>query len=229
MSLFGFIGSALGGLFGGNSQAKAADKAAQLQNQAAMAGIAETQRQFDITRADFAPYQALGTKGAASLGNLTGINGDAALNAEIARIMAGPRYQSLLQNGRDEMLATAAATGGLRGGNFQDASQRFGADTLSSEIGRQLSEYAGLVGIGQGASGAVGNFGANSVAQQAALRGQGADAASQAALIRGGIAGRNWQNLGTGLDGLIWDALGGGGKTSSAASDWASGMMGRMF
>lgn len=211
MGLFSVLGSLVGGIFGGNSQAKAADKAAQLQNQAAMAGIAETQRQFDLTRADYAPYQALGAGAAPRLANLTGINGDQALQAELDRIMAGPRYQSLLRNGRDEMLATASATGGLRGGNYQDAAQRFGADTLSAEIGRQLSEYAGLVGIGSGASGAVGNFGANAVAQNNALRGQGADAMAQAGLVRGGINARNWQNLGTAfgtaLDDGIWKAL----------------------
>lgn len=207
MGLFSFIG----GLFGGGKQKKAADAAAKLQYDAQMAGLDETRRQFDLTRSDFAPYQALGAGAAPRLGNLTGINGDEALNAEIERIMAGPRYQSLLQNGRDEMLATAAATGGLRGGNFQDASQRFGADTLSSEIGRQLSEYAGLVGIGQGASGAVGNFGAAAVRDMNEARNAGASAQAQAKLIRGGIDARNWQNAGSFLDNAVSSFLPGGG------------------
>jgi len=176
-----------------------------------MAGIGETRRQFDQTRADFAPYQALGAGAAPRLGNLVGINGDQALSAEIDRIRAGPRYTSLLQNGRDEMLATASATGGLRGGNFQDASQRFGADTLSSEIGRQLSEYAGLVGIGQGAAGSVGNFGAAAVSDMNAGRNAGADALAQAKLVRGGIAARNWNNAGSLLDSAVSAALPGGG------------------
>jgi hypothetical protein len=206
MGLFSFIG----GIFGGNKQAKAADAAAKLQFDAQMAGVAETGRQFDITRQDFQPYQALGAGAAPRLGNLTGINGDDAMNAEIERIMGGSRYKSLLQNGRDEMLATASATGGLRGGNFQDASQRFGADTLSSEIGRQLSEYAGLVGIGQGAAGSVGNFGAQAVSDQNTMRNSGADALAQAKLVRGGIAARNWQNAGSFLDNGISSALGGG-------------------
>lgn len=207
MGLFSF----LGGLFGGNSQAKAADKAAQLQYNADLANIDETRRQFDLTRADYSPVTALLAPSAQRLGNLTGINGDPALTTEINRILAGPRYQSLLKNGRDEMLATASATGGLRGGNFQDAQQRFAGDTLSQEIGRQLSEYAGLVGLGTGAAGAVGNFGANAVAQNNASRSNSADAGAQSALIRGAISGRGWQNAGTILDKGIGSLLPGGG------------------
>lgn len=176
-----------------------------------MAGIAETKRQFDLTRADFQPYQALGAGAAPRLGNLTGINGDEALQTEIDRIMAGPRYQSLLENGRDEMLATASATGGLRGGNYQDAAQRFGRDTLSDEIGRQLAEYAGLVGIGQGASGAVGDFGAAAVRDQNVMRNAGANALAQAKLVRGGIDARNWKNAGSFLDSAVGAFLPGGG------------------
>lgn len=211
MGLFSFIG----GIFGGNKQKKAADAAAKLQYDANMAGIAETKRQFDLTRADFQPYQALGAGAAPRLGNLTGINGDEALQTEIDRIMAGPRYQSLLENGRDEMLATASATGGLRGGNYQDAAQRFGRDTLSDEIGRQLAEYAGLVGIGQGASGAVGNFGAAAVRDQNDMRNAGANALAQAKLVRGGIDARNWNNAGSFLDSAVGAFLPGGGGWKS--------------
>lgn len=199
MGLFSFIGS----IFGGGGKKKAMDQAAKLQYDAAMAGVAETARQFDQTRADFAPAQALLAPAAGRLGDLTGINGDEALQEQINMILGGPRYKSLLNNGRDEMLATAAATGGLRGGNFQDASQRFGADVLSSEIQRQLGEYAGLVGIGTGAAGAVGNFGANAVAQQNTLRQQGAGAKAGAILGKAGINAQNWQNAGSSLDSLI--------------------------
>jgi hypothetical protein len=213
VGLFSFIG----GLIGGNKQAKAADKAAKLGYDANMAGIAETGRQFDATRSDFAPYQALGTAAAKNLGNLTGLNGDDAVQAEINRILSGSRYNSIFNNGRDQILANASATGGLRGGNTQDALARFGGDTLSDQISRQIAEYGGMVGIGTGAAGAVGQFGANAVSQQAGLRNQGADVLGQAALIRGGIAARNWQNLGGALDQGVSAALGGGGfnwKTS---------------
>lgn len=48
-------------------------------------------------------------------------------------------------------------------------------------------------------------------------------------MIRGGIAGRNWQNLGTGLDNLIWDALGGGGSKGGSSVGSGLAALGRMF
>ena len=179
-----------------------------------MAGIAETGRQFDITNRNFAPALGLLAPGAQHLGDLTGINGHDAQLAEILGIKADPRYTQTLQNGRDEMLATAAATGGLRGGNYQDASQRFGGDVLSQQINQQLGEYAGLVGIGTGAAGNVGQFGAQAVRDQNDMRNTGADALAQAKLVRGGINARNWQNAGGFLDMGMKAALGGGNPVS---------------
>jgi len=199
VGLFSFIG----GILGGNSQKKAADAAAKLQYDAAMTGVAESARQFDTTRADFAPYQQLGTAAAPALGNLAGVNGNDAMSAEIAKIMAGPQYTQTVQNGEDAILANASATGGLRGGNTQDGLARFRGDALSSAISSQLATYGGLVGIGTGASDAVGTFGANAVAQQAALRNTGAGAQAQAQLVRGGVNAKNWQNTGGFLDGII--------------------------
>ncbi len=210
MGLFGSILGAVGSLIGGNKAGKSADKAAQLQYDASKLGIAETGRQFDLTRADYAPATALLAPGAQHLGDLVGTNGNDAQMSEIDALKASPLYQSLFNNGQDAMLASASATGGLRGGNFQDASQRFGADTLSSVIAQQLSNYGGLVGIGTGAAGSVGNFGQNAVAQQNLLRGQGADALGQAALLKGGIANQNWNNIGTSLGGML-DKGGSGG------------------
>jgi hypothetical protein len=180
-----------------------------------MAGLNETGRQFDITRSDFAPYQALGAGAAPHLGNLVGTNGIDAQMAEILGLKESPLFTQLMKNGTDANLATASATGGLRGGNFQDAQQRFGADTLNSVIANQLANYSGLVGIGSGASGAVGNFGANAVAQQNLLRNQGADALGQAQLVRGGINAKNWQNGGSLLDSGLSAILGGGGGIST--------------
>ena len=210
--MFSFVS----GIFGGNAQKKAADQAAKLQYDSNMAGLDETRRQFDITRENYAPVLNLLKPGAEHLGNLTGINGNDALMAEIMGIKAGPRYTQTLQNGRDEMLATASATGGLRGGNYQDASQRFGGDVLSQQIQQQLGEYAGLVGLGTGAAGAVGNFGANAVANQGQFRNAGADALAQAKLVRGGINARNWQNAGGLLDQGFSAATAGVGGTAGS-------------
>ncbi len=134
-----------------------------------MAGVTETARQFDKTEANFAPALGLLAPAAEKLGNITGINGDEALAAEIASLRESPLYQSLYRNGEEAVLANASATGGLRGGNTQRSLADFGEDTLSRAIANQIANFGGLVGIGTNAAGAVGGFGANAVAQQAGL------------------------------------------------------------
>lgn len=207
MGLFSFIG----GILGGNSQKKAADKAAQLQYNAAMAGVDETRRQFDITRGDFAPYQAAGTDALASLRGLIGLNGGDQQQSAIDALKASPFYTSLYDNGEEALMANASATGGLRGGNTQGALADFGRDTLMQTIMQQLSNYGGLVGVGAGAAESVGNFGANAVASMNANRNQGAAAQAGAALTRGGINAQNWNNAGGFLDSIASSIPGVGG------------------
>lgn len=229
MGLFSFVG----GLIGAGKQAKATKKAAQLQHDAAMAGVSETRRQFDATRADFAPYQQAGTEALARMEALLGLQGAQAQTSEIDSLRASPLYRSLYNAGEEATLANASATGGLRGGNTQRSLYNLGEDTLSSVIANQLSNYGGLVGVGTGAAGAVGNFGANAVAQQANLRNQGAGAQAQSALVRGGLAAQNWMNAGTYLEDTIRGIIGGfgGGKEVGAARsgtggfDWSKVLM----
>src|SRR5690606_4394689 len=152
--------------------------------------------QFDVTRQDFAPYQQAGTDALERLRALIGLGGEVEQQSAIDALRDSPLYRSLYRTGEEATLANASATGGLRGGNTQRSLYNLGEDTLSSVIASQLANYGGLVGVGTGAAGAVGNFGANAVAQQNALRGQGSDAMAQSALVRGGIANQNWQNFG---------------------------------
>ncbi len=176
-----------------------------------MAGLAETARQFDKTEANFAPATALLAPAAQKLGDLTGINGDEALASEIASLRESPLYQSLYRNGEETLLANASATGGLRGGNTARSLADFGEDTLSQVIQQQLSNYGGLAGLGLGAAGSVGNFGANAVNQQNLLRNQGAGAKAQYQLVKGGINAANFNNAGSFLDDAISSIIGGGG------------------
>lgn len=211
MGLLGGIIKGVTGLIGGNKQAKATKQAAQLEFDAAMKGIAEQARQFDTTRADFAPYQQAGQAALERMTALLGMGTPESQASEIEALRGSPLYKSLYGAGEEAILANASATGGLRGGNAQRSLYELGEDTLSALIERQLGNYGGLVGVGTGASGAVGNFGANAVAQQNALRGQGAGAQAQSALIRGGIAGQNWANIGTSVNDAISNATSGGG------------------
>lgn len=198
-AIFGSIFNAIGGFIGGGSAKKASKEAARLQYDAAMKGVAESARQFDLTRQDFASEQQLGEDAIGGFRGLVGLDGADQQQAAIMALRESPLYQSLYRNGEEALLANASATGGLRGGNTQRGLYELGEDTLSRVIQQQLGNFGGAIGIGTGADGAIGNFGANAVNTQAILRNQGAGAQAQDRLIRGGIDAQNWANVGSAL------------------------------
>jgi hypothetical protein len=194
-AILGDIFKMVGGFIGGGAQKKASRRAEQLQYDAAMKGVAESARQFDLTRADFASEQQLGEDAIGGFRGLVGLDGADEQQAAIMALRESPLYQSLYRNGEEATLANASATGGIRGGNTQRSLYELGEDTLSRVIQQQLGNYGGAIGIGTGADGAIGSFGANAVNAQAMLRNQGAGAQAQGALIRGGIDAQNWANV----------------------------------
>ena len=196
MGLFSFVG----GIIGGGKAKKASRRAEQLQYDAAMAGLDETRRQFDITRGDFASEQKFGEDSIGGFRKLMGMDGAEAQQAAIDQLRTSPLYQSLMTNGRDAILANASATGGLRGGNTQDFLARQSTDTLSAVIQQQLAGYGGGIGVGMGSDTALGNFGANAVTSMNDSRNFGAGVRAQGALTRGGINAQNWINAGSFLD-----------------------------
>lgn len=206
--------SLLGGLIGGGKQKKASKKAAQFQYDAMMKGIEEEARQFNITREDFAPYQAFGRSGIEGYGDLVGFNGDEEQLRAITALRETPLYRSLYGAGEEAVLANASATGGLRGGNTQHSLFDLGEDTLSRLIERQLANFGGAIGVGAGATGSVAGFGANSIARQNLLRNEGAAAKAGDVLTRAGINAQNWNNVGGFLDNAISSFLPGGGGFS---------------
>lgn len=210
MGLFSLFGD----IIGGNKAKKAATAAGNTINAAAQAGITESARQFDATRTDFAPYRELGAKSLTGFGNIAGLNGDDAQSSALAALRASPFYQMLYSSGEEAILANGSATGGLRGGNMQSSLARFGSDTFATAIDRELAILGGGIGIGQDAVGSTGSFGAQSVADQNALRFGGAEAVAQGQLTSGGIAAQQWQNGGAFLDraaGKVAGSFGGGG------------------
>lgn len=206
MGLFSFVG----GLLGGGSKKKASKKAEAALIAAYEKGIAEQQRQFDTTRADFAPYRDTGTEALDQLGGLVGLDGADEQSAAIEALRASPFYQQLYSNGEEALLQTGSATGGMRGGNMQRGLADFGADTLMQTIERQLSSLGGLAGMGMGATESVANFGARKADAITQLLGQQGQARASGLLTRGGINAANWQNAGSFLDDTISSFLPGG-------------------
>jgi hypothetical protein len=140
------VGSSVGGAV---IQAGAAKKAAGAQVQAAEMGIEEQRRQFDAVTALLQPYVQTGTDALSQQAALIGVGGPDVQRAAIAALEAGPEFAALTRQGEEAILQSAAATGGLRGGNVQAALAQFRPQVLSSLIGQQYERLGGLSSVGQ--------------------------------------------------------------------------------
>jgi hypothetical protein len=149
----------IGGYFQNKSQKDAANQASNAQQQAADKGIAEQQRQFDAMRQLQQPYVDAGTGAMAGQMDLLGLNGMGAQQGAVNGIASGAQYNTMLQQGENAMLQNASATGGLRGGNTQNALMQFRPQLLNQLIDQQYQKLGGLTSMGQNAAAGVGNAG----------------------------------------------------------------------
>ena len=154
----------------------------------------------------FSPYIQGGQNAYGQLTNLAGLNGTNAQNQAINAIESSPTFLAQLQQGENAMRQNAAATGGLRGGNFQNALMQYRPTLLANNIANQMSTLGGLATSGLTASqnllqqgqNAAANTGtasmnaANQMATQLGLAG--------AATAGGQLASGNFLN--SGLQGL---------------------------
>ena len=149
-----------------STQARAAEAGQETQRQMFEQGQ-ETQRQmFERTQEILRPYVQAGEAQLPTLGgyttagpqaferqlDLAGLRGPQAQQAAIEQVRTQPRFGALTQAGEEAILANASATGGLRGGNTQNALARFRSDLLADEIEREYARFGGLTAFGQGVS-----------------------------------------------------------------------------
>jgi len=186
--ILGMVGaSAGGGLLQGILGARAARTGANAQVASAQMGIDEQRRQFDAISTLMQPYVQAGTGALQGQQDLIGLGGANAQQAAIAGLAGGVEMQALTQQGENAMLQNASATGGLRGGNTQDALAQFRPQLLSSLINQQYDRLGGLTQMGQASAAgqaAAGMQSANNIgqlyAQQGAARAGGAVGGAQA-------------------------------------------------
>lgn len=145
-------GSIVSGLMG----ADAASDAADAQAGAAASGIAEQRRQFDFIQNLLKPYVDAGGRGLGAYENLLGLSGDGGASA-INQIKTGPQYTALTNAAEEAILQNASATGGLRGGNVQQALAGNRQRILAGLIGEQLGRFGQLATVGQNSAAGVGN------------------------------------------------------------------------
>lgn len=200
--------SLAGGLLGSRS----AKKAAREQAQAQMAAIAEQQRQFDLVRADQAPYREAGAAALNQLMRAYGLGGEA---PDFSEFLDSPEYEFTRQQGEQAVLRNASALGRVASGNTLAELTRFGQGLASTQFGNYVNRLAVLAGLGQSAT--------NFTGQAALATGQGiADSLVGAGNARAsGIVGSG---------NALADALGTVGGTLGKIADtwWQNRQMSRL-
>lgn len=144
--------------------AAAANLAGTTQSASAQAAIDQQKTQFDSMQKLMAPWVNQGTQALGQLGQyeaagsdalkrqraLMGLDGVDAQRAAIEGISGSAEMQAMIGQGEDAMRQQGAATGGLRGGNFQGALAQFRPQVLSNLINQQYGKLGGLIDMGQG-------------------------------------------------------------------------------
>lgn len=140
----------------GKSAAKDASKA---QQQATESGMEEQRRQFDALQALMQPYVRVGNQALTGQSNLLGLNGDSRQQAAIANIENSPFFKSQYQQAENALLQNASVTGGLRGGNMQEALADNRSNMLYNNVQSQLAGLSGAAANGQSAAAGLGGQG----------------------------------------------------------------------
>lgn len=140
----------------GKTAAKDASKA---QVQASEKGIAEQRRQFDALQALMQPYVDQGKGALQGQNNLLGLNGFDQQQSAIGNIENSPFFKSQYQQAENALLQNASATGGLRGGNTQEALADNRSNMLFNNVQQQLQNLSGVAANGQSAAAGLGGQG----------------------------------------------------------------------
>ena len=174
------IGSTVvGGLIASNASSDAASTAAQASGAASDASIAEQRRQYDLSRADYAPYLTAGTGAVNQLAAGIAPGGQFASTTPFDfQYSADPGAAFRMSEGVKALDRSAAARGGLLSGATLKGVQRYGQDLASQEYQNAFNRYvtgfnartgernalynrmAGVAGTGQTAAGQIGVQGA---------------------------------------------------------------------
>lgn len=178
-------GSIASGLISSGAQRSAATTAAKAQTEAAQLGIDEQRRQFDAVTELLKPYVEAGESAIGGQMALAGLQGPEAQQAAITALEQGPQYEALVRQGEEALLQSAAATGGLRGGNVQGALAQFRPQMLSNLIEAQYSRLGGLTDVGQASAARQASAGQVSAGNISNLLQQQGAATAGAALARG--------------------------------------------
>lgn len=123
-------------------------------------------------------------------------------------------YQFRLGQGMDALNQGYAAKGALRSGAAQKDFMRYGQGIASDEFGRYLGYLGGQQATGLSGASAIAGIGNTALNAMTQNNSNSADAASNAALIRGNASQNMWANVGGALGNLAQSSFTGGGGGS---------------
>lgn len=164
---------------GSKAAAAAGTQAAKVQSDAALAGIEEQRRQFDLTRSDLAPRIQGGNTAFGAQEALLGLSGEAAQEQAYGQLQESAGQRFLRDRQQKALLRNQSAIGGLGGGNVRTALQEQAMGFAQQDIQNQFGRLGQLAGQGQNAANTSGQLGAQSAGNIANLQAnQGAAQAS---------------------------------------------------
>lgn len=144
----------------------ASSKAANAQSNAAQQGITEV-------RNDMMPWLTAGKSALGGELDLLGLNGGTTQQSAITALQGSPLFTSLYGQGKEAILQSAAATGGLRGGNTEHSLFNLGSDLLAQVIQQQMMNLGNLSGQGLQAGGFISSALSSLFGQQGAAKAGG--------------------------------------------------------
>lgn len=191
----GAVGAGLAAKSSSNAQ-KSAANAVQQSNDAA---TAEQRRQYDLSRADNAPWLAAGQN---ALGQLTALN-----SGDLSGFNASPDYNFRLNEQNRSLSARNSALGIQDSGAAQKAALKYSGNLASGEFSNYANRLSALAGIGQTAAAANQNLGTNYANAITGINQSTGQALSSSYQNQGAINSGLYQNLagiGSGLVSNLW-------------------------
>lgn len=180
----------------------------------------QQQRFFDQSRADLAPWREKGQAGLDLLSTLLGANGPEAQASALQTFTNDPTYQTLIDQGTQNVLKSASATGALRSGGTASAVSAVAPSILNQAIQQRIAQLTNLAQMGQGAVGQGVAVGQNVANQNNVAQGNYANALMQLNQSNGQLNSVNplLNSLGYGLGFL-------GSPQGAGAADWINGLL----
>lgn len=182
-------------VIGGGASIIAGNKASKAQKSAAGMQIAEERRQYDQTRADYAPFREAGYGALSKLEQLYGLKPAEGGTSIADQVRATPGYDFRRSEGLKAVERSAASRGLLKSGTALKAIDRFADGVASSEYEAMAARLAGLAGVGQAATGSTAAAGDASTARIGDAYRRTGDATASAYLNTGSAINQGVQNV----------------------------------